>query len=100
MTSLTKTEREAAELTRLQRACERWPNYTLERLGNSDTFRVEGGTRPYTTSAHSCSCPDHANRNGIVCIHIQMVRARLLADGDAFRAARRVSVIADRSLWG
>lgn len=96
---LSAEEKAAAEFVRLQRAFERHADYTLTRRGLTDTFTVEGGTRPYITSAHTCTCPDHTNR-GLDCIHCQMVQARLLADGNVVREARRASVLSDRALWG
>lgn len=99
MTILTQAEKEAAEAIRFERASDRWPDYTLERRGDSDVFTVTGGKRPYTTTAHSCDCPDATHR-GLRCFHQQMVEARLLADGEVHREARRKSAMAFRSLWG
>jgi hypothetical protein len=94
----TVAEKEAAEITRLERAIEQFPGYTLEEDRTlPGFFTVTGGARTYRTSATSCSCPD-AQHRGVRCKHQALIQGRLLAESPAEKAERRAEAKRVRDL--
>lgn len=95
----------AEELPRLQRAVVQAPDYTLERLGGTNSYWIRKPGSSHLTSEATCTCEDFQAGNGEGkplrrCKHCFICIAALSRDGRVTPAVRKAAAQSFRSLWG